>query len=278
MKKNTGFNNQRTFGVEIEFFLGRTNMRGEHAEEVAQAVRNQGVECRVEGYNHTTRPHWKIVTDSSVRYEGLEIVSPPLKGQDGLNQLEKVLKALNQVGAKVDKTCGIHVHHDASDFTLKTFKNLYGMYARYEDCIDELVVKSRRGSDNRYCQSPRTNLEQLQNAKSVDEIIDMVYPSRYIKLNCQSFRRHGTIEFRQHGGSTEYQKIMSWIVFTQMMVERAVNGTIQLKEGATDWFNFKKVIRAYAWMGADELQQEAIKYLNKRRQELAKKYNQTLAS
>ena len=152
------------------------------------------------------------------------------------------------------------------------------MYARYEDCIDELVAKSRRGSDNGYCASPRTNLEQLQNAKSVDEIIDRVYPSRYIKLNCQSFRRHGTIEFRQHGGSTEFEKISNWIILTQMMVERAVNGTIQLKKGATDWFNFKKVIRGYGWMGADEQQQEAISYMNKRRRELAKKDNIALAS
>ena len=278
MKKNTGFNNERTFGVEIEFFLGRTNRRGAYAEEVAQAVREQGIECYVESYNHITRPHWKIVTDSSVSYEGLETVSPPLKGQDGLNQLKKVLKALNQVGAKVDRSCGVHVHHDASDFTLRTFKNLYGLYARFEDCIDELVPMSRRGNYNSYCASPGTDLEQLQKAKSIEEIVDRMYPSRYIKLNCQSYRRHGTIEFRQHGGSTEYQKIMSWIVLTQMMVERAVNGTIQLKEGANDWFNFKKVLRAYAWMGADELQQEAIKYLNKRRKELAKKYNQTLAS
>ncbi len=278
MKKNTGFNNQRTFGVEIEFFLGRTNRRGEYAEEVARAVREQGIECYVEGYNHTTRSYWKIVIDTSVSYEGLEIVSPPLKGQDGFNQLEKVLKALNQVGAKVDRSCGVHVHHDANDFTLKTFKNLYGLYARYEDCIDKLVIMSRRGNLNTYCLSPGTDLELLQNAKSVDEIINRIYPSRYIKLNCQSFRRHGTVEFRQLGGSTEYQEIKSWIVFTQMMVERAVNGTIQLKEGAADWFNFKKVLRAYAWMGADELQQEAIKYLNKRRKELAKKYNQALAS
>lgn len=273
MKKNTGFNNNRTFGVEIEFFLGCSSRPGAFAEEVAQVVREHGIECYVESYNHTTRPHWKIITDSSVSYEGLEIVSPPLRGQDGLNQLKKVLEALNKAGAKVNRTCGVHVHHDASDFTLRTFKNLYGIYARFEDCIDELVVEDRRGNRNSYCASPGTDLEQLKKAKSVDEIVDRMYPSRYIKLNCQSFRRHGTIEFRQLGGTLEYQEIMSWIVLTQMMVERAVNGTIQLKEGADDWFNFKKIIRAYAWMGADELQQQAIKFFNKKRQ-----YYQTLAS
>ena len=278
MKKNTGFNNERTFGIEIEFFLGRSNRRGAYANEVAQAVRNQGIDCQVEGYNHHTRPHWKIVTDASVNYEGLEIVSPILKGEEGLEELNKVLKGLNEAGAKVDRTCGIHVHHDAGDFTLRTFKNIYGLYARYEDSIDELVARSRRGSQNRFCQSPRTNLDRLQAAKSVDEIIDQVYPSRYIKLNCQSYRRIGTIEFRQHGGSTDFEKLSNWIIFTQMMVERAVNGTIQLKEGASDWFNFKKAIRGYKWMGADELQQQAINYMNKRRRQLAKSYNLELAS
>lgn len=278
MRKNKGFNNERTFGVEIEFFLGCSSRPGAYAEEVAQAVRNQGVECYVESYNHVTRPHWKIVTDGSVSYEGLEIVSPPLRGQEGLHQIRKVLEALNKVGAKVDDSCGLHIHHDASDFELKTFKHLYGLYARFEDCIDELVPMSRRGDNNSYCLSPGTDLEQLKKVKSVDELVDRMYPSRYIKLNCQSFRRQGTVEFRHPGGTLEYQEVMSWIVLTQMMVERAINGTIQLKEGATDWFNFKKIIRAYAWMGADMVQQEAIKYLNKRRQELAKKYNQTLAS
>ena len=117
MKKNLGFNNERTFGVEVEFFLDRSRRRGAHADEVAQAVRNQGIECYVEGYNHMTRPHWKIVTDVSVSYEGLEIVSPILKGQEGLEELEKVLKGLSEVGAKVNRTCGIHVHNEANDFS-----------------------------------------------------------------------------------------------------------------------------------------------------------------
>ncbi|MDI6840421.1 MAG: amidoligase family protein [bacterium] len=278
MKKNTGFNTKRTFGVEIEFFLKQSHQRGAGAQEVAAKVREYGINCHVEGYNHTTRSYWKIVTDASVDYEGLEIVSPILQGHDGLKQLETVCKALEAAGAKVNKSCGIHVHHDANDFSLTTFKNIYGMYARFEDSIDELVAKSRRGMNNTYCKSPRTNLEALQNANSVEEIINSIYPDRYIKLNCQSFRRHGTIEFRQHQGSTEFKKISAWVIFTQMMVERAVQGKIQLKKGATDWFNFKKVVRAYGWMGADELQQEAVSYLNKRRNTLAKKYNMALAS
>jgi hypothetical protein len=32
------------------------------------------------------------------------------------------------------------------------------------------------------------------------------YPSRYMKLNCQSYEVHGTVEFRQHQGTIDGRK------------------------------------------------------------------------
>ena len=101
---------------------------------------------------------------------------------------------------------------------------------------------------------------------------------RYCKVNLKSFRRHGTIEFRHHSGSTDFEKISNWIILTQAIVERAVNSRVVMKQGAEDWFNFKKVIRAYAWMGADEKLQKAIKFYNKRRRHFSKKFNTELVS
>lgn len=276
MKKNEGFNEQRTFGVEMEFFL-KQGTRMEAVRKVIRAVQNKGVDVVWENYTHRTTRHWKLVYDASVAYEGLEIVSPILKGREGLAELKKVTEALDEVGAKINRSCGLHIHHDASDFTLKSFKNIYGMYARFEDTIDSMLAPSRRRSNNRMCKSPRTNLEQLKQASSVDDIVGQIYRDRYIKLNCQSFRRHGTIEFRQHQGTTNYEKLEAWIVLTQMMVERSAKATVQLKEGADDYFNFKKVIRGYGWMGADEIQQSAVKFMGKRIKEFAKRENRVVA-
>ena len=44
----------RTYGVEIEF-VGDRYM-------VLEAVRELGIECHIERYNHETRNHWKIVS------------------------------------------------------------------------------------------------------------------------------------------------------------------------------------------------------------------------
>ena len=271
MKKNTGFNNDRKVGIEIEFHLGGRLSR-QRAQAVAKnALVAKGINCQIEGYNHETRDHWKIVYDSSVNHESLELVSPPLKGSMVFDELKKVAEALDEIGAKVDKSCGLHIHHDFNDAELDTFKNIYGIFARYEDAIDELVAPSRRGMNNRYCKSPRINLRQLEQARSIMEITNEIYTNRFVKLNCQSYRRHGTIEFRNHQGTVEYEKIANWIVLTQMIVERAFEGKVKLNKKATDWFNLKKVIKGYGWMGADNLQQNAVSFFNKRRNHFIKR-------
>jgi hypothetical protein len=265
MKRNAGFNSERKFGVEIEFH-GAKYM-------VALEMQNRGLNCQVESYNHQTRGWWKIVTDASCEFE---LVSPPLKGDEGLRQLKLACEALAAANARVAKDCGFHVHHDASDFSVETFKHLYNLYARYEDAIDSLHPVSRRSDDNRYCHSVRNYLgcylRSINEATSVCDLTTQTL-TRYLKLNCKSYLSHGTVEFRQHAGTTDFAKMSSWIVLTQAMVERAISGDIKMEGTATDWFNFKKVIRGYAWMGADEKLQAAIKFYNKRRTELTRNAN-----
>ncbi|WP_461369034.1 amidoligase family protein, partial [Candidatus Darwinibacter acetoxidans] len=130
----------------------------------------------------------------------------------------------------------------------------------------------RRGQRNAYCNSlgGEFGLARIRSVRQMDQLLSEAYPSRYMKLNCQSYEIHGTVEFRQHQGTMDGEKIANWVVLTQMMVERAVAGKIRMKSGANDWFNLKKVIRGYKWMGADETQQEAVSYYNKRRQAFMK--------
>ena len=55
--------------------------------------------------------------------------------------------------------------------------------------------------------------------------------SRYFKLNLQSFCRHRTIEFRQHGGTVSALKISNWVRFLNGFIEescRQSRGTANL--------------------------------------------------
>lgn len=268
IKKNSGFNRNRTFGIEIE------GLSPVSRNDLARSLETFGIECVHEGYNHRRRSHWKIVTDGSICENrgtcGFELVSPPLRGAEGLEEIRKVCKALRQIGCTVNRSCGLHVHHDASDYNVESFKNLYAIYIRFEAAIDELVSASRRGQRNGYCASlgGEIGLERVKNVRQMYDLTRSVFPSRYVKLNCHSYEVHGTVEFRQHQGTMDGEKIVAWVVFTQMLVERAVAGKIRMEKGAADWFNLKKVIRGYKWMGADEIQQKAVAFLNKRRQAL----------
>ncbi|WP_149242568.1 amidoligase family protein [Dyadobacter sp. 32] len=209
----------RKFGIEIEAY-------GIDKRELARLITSNGVECLVEGYNHTTRSHWKIVTDGSLRGDNaFEIVSPILKGLEGLRQLEVVSAALTTLRAKINRTCGLHIHFDASGFEAEQIKNLLKNYANYENLIDSFMPESRRKNNNTYCKSITGIVGQLSGASTIQEMAS-IQNSRYYKVNLQSYLRHKSIEFRQHGGTVELEKIKSWILFLHNLVEFSKTKTV----------------------------------------------------
>ena len=182
------FSFDRTFGVEMEIIH-------ESESKIRTAIRNAGVECEIEGYNHDTRTHWKIVSDASVD-GGFEVVSPVLKGRGGLSELEKVCNALANAGARIRKCCGLHVHLGTDDFKtdIRVWKNLYKNYAALERTIDSFMPPSRR--HNQYCRSMRVcdwnaKIESAANLRMLEDAV--TGGSRYFKLNSQSYWRHKTV-------------------------------------------------------------------------------------
>lgn len=194
-------NEKRTFGIEIE-------MLHNDKRSMEYALRAAGIECHAESYNHVTKKHWKIVYDGSIRGEGYELVSPILKGQEGIHEVETVCRVLNEQGAKVNKSCGLHVHHDAKDFNQRKFSNLFRLYRRSESLIDSMMPASRRGNNNRFC-------------RSLSLLSDVNMNDRYFKVNFRAYHVHGTIEFRQHSGTVDAEKVVNWILITQRMMDRS---------------------------------------------------------
>ena len=204
----------RTFGIELEIVhSNKTKLR--------KAILRRGIACSIEGYNHITRRHWKIVTDASV-HGGYELVSPVLKGAEGLNEVKLVCEALEEVGAIINKTCGFHAHFGTDDFkdTIKVWRNLYINYATLESDIDAFMPPSRR--NNIYCKTLKVSnwKEKMQSAQTLVDLERVITGrNRYFKLNSQSYWRHGTVEFRQHSGTIEFEKIKNWLMFCARLIE-----------------------------------------------------------
>ena len=209
----------RSFGIELETY-------GATRQSLINAFREQGLTLVDESYNHTTRTHWKVVSDSSINGgNGNEIVSPVLFGLDGINQIKKATIALNKTGAKVNNSCGFHVHFGITDLTIDNIKNLAKTHIAIEDKFDSIVPDSRRKNNNSYCKSLTsiaTNktlaINKINDATSISNFIS-IFTSRYVKMNFQSYTRQGTVEFRQHSGTTTFSKIKNWILICARMIE-----------------------------------------------------------
>lgn len=200
-----------TFGVEIECFNANTH-------DLINAGTENNIEIHSEGYNHTdNKKYFKLVPDGSISgNEPNEMVSPVLSGSKGIKAVENACKALNSVGARVNKSCGLHVHIGAEKLTGEQYVNVFKNYQKLEKVIDTFMAESRRADNGFYCRS--LNQIDFSDYHSVQDVIYRVGCCRYYKVNALSYSRHKTIEFRQHQGTTNFKKISNWIKFCAKLV------------------------------------------------------------
>lgn len=243
-----------TFGVEIECLPSSS----QSMSSVAGAITEAGVDCRTEMYGHSRRTWWKIVTDASVS-GGFEVVSPPLRGEDGFAQLRKVCDTLTSLRCRVNKSCGFHVHVGAADQPIEFFKNLVKLYASAEDAIDSFMAPSRRASNNVFCRplKDRVITDALDAARTVADVAAAIRQQsgtayarserRYCKLNLQSFWQHGTVEFRQHQGTVEALKAENWtrLVLRMCLTARAGEKTVSTVQDLMDAVGASDVEKSY---------------------------------
>lgn len=240
--------NDYTFGLEIEFRGANTQVV---TDTLNAALNTNGINFQLQGYNHTTpRGFWKITTDATVSRnysfrtgvgEGGELVSPPLTGLTGLDEVKRVLEVLNTIEALyIDRRCGIHVHLSWGNMEVETIKNVVRRYAQYENEIDGWMPRSRRGNNSNWCASTVGRFSSTLASYDGDSLTALASRSldRFYKVNVKPLQTYGTIEFRQHSGSTDYDKISNWIKFLMAFVEASKSAT----QGATTNYKRKKRI------------------------------------
>lgn len=243
----------RRFGVELEI-VGMSTARA------AQVLRDAGIDVRDEGYNHHTRSYWKVLTDASVG-GGCEVVSPPLQGEAGLEQLRKAMTALREAGATVNTACGMHVHVDMDGLTGEQIAQFIAAYAERQDVMDRLVAPSRR--NNQYCRRLSDHdlslvANSFRNTRTAGSTYD-----RYRTVNVLSFARYGTIEIRQHQGTVSGRKATAWIRMLLGLVETVEAGRL---EGLSRSVGFLAELAD----ASDTFRQQDSAFLQARMEELAR--------
>ena len=92
----------------------------------------------------------------------VELVSPICR-YDDIPTIQEIVRALRSAGAKVNDSCGIHIHVDAAPHTVTTLRNIVNIMAAKEDLLYKaLQVKVEREN---YCQKADTRFLDEMNQK-----------------------------------------------------------------------------------------------------------------
>lgn len=219
-----------TFGVEIECLVAASVMR--------ECATRNNMPFQYERYNHTDNRHYyKFVSDSSIRGENpIECVSPVLTGKEGMKSLENCCKALNEANAQVNVSTGLHVHIGAQKLSDKAYVNVFKNYQKLEKVIDTFMARSRRENNSQWCKSLQGM--DFSFCTNKNDVCDAMNGNRYYKVNACSYSCHKTIEFRQHQGSTDFEKISNWVSFCAKLVRWSRSNVFENEVGTIDEIPF----------------------------------------
>lgn len=243
---------QQQFGIEIEM----TGITRSKAADVAAAY--FGTTAYYGGTFYDTYialdqqgRQWKFMSDASItpeRKEGknrigasaaykTEMVSPICHYED-IERIQELVRKLRDEGAIANKSCGIHVHIDASPFDARTLRNITNIMAAKEDLIYKALQVSVARQD-RWCKPVEERfLNELNDKKpkTLAEVSQIWYngpsrqrehydDSRYHCLNLHSVFQKGTVEFRLFNGTTHAGKIKAYIQLCLAIGAQALNQT-----------------------------------------------------
>ena len=227
-----------TFGIEIET-IKQTRERVANAIQsvVGGSVRHIGTTYDAWTVTDARGRNWKVVTDSSLnasRDRQAEIVSPVLKAAD-IEELQEIIRAVRRAGAKVDSSCGIHIHIGADAFTPKAVTNLVKTVNKQEDLIYAAlnVNPSRKASWAKPVDASFLRKIETRKPKRMDELNAAWYGSlnrnpthydrsRYHGLNLHNIWYRGTIEFRLFNATLHAGKVKAYIQFCLALASKAI--------------------------------------------------------
>lgn len=247
---------KQKFGVEIEM----TGITRKKAAQVIGEILGSCPSAPTDNCYHTreikdqTARVWKIMRDASINpvrndetnedtdeYK-VEFVTPPLNYED-IDLLQNIVRKLRENGAKVNNSCGIHIHIDGTNHTPNSLQRLINfMIARQDLIYDALEIQGR---GDRWCKKLNGNLlkemksckhltkndtERIWYSPANDGYIDGIdhqhyNQTRYHGVNLHSYFSKNTVEFRLFNSTLHAGKIKAYIQFCLAISAWAITDT-----------------------------------------------------
>jgi hypothetical protein len=162
---------------------------------------------------------WRAERDSSIQTtpdrKPCEFVSPKLRGAEGVAEVERAIDAINQHGAKVNPTCGLHItiewNGDAA-----ALARLISLVGNHERAIFASTGTRRR--------EQTVYTKRIKQYGDKDRAKQRCEADRYHLLNLTHLARgRNRIEFRAFAGTLNATKVLGYLMLCLGLVELALN-------------------------------------------------------
>ncbi len=194
---------------------------------------------------------WKFISDGSITAQRrieesmvpaeeeyrTEMVSPKLTYAE-MGKLQEVVRCLCENGARVNSSCGQHVHVDASNHTARSLKNALTIMYSKEDILFK-ALKVQTGRESLYCQKVRPavleKIRRMPNSNiSMEKLKRVWYEgrddsneyynwTRYYALNLHAVFSKGTLEWRCFESTLHAGKVRANITLALAIFAQAIN-------------------------------------------------------
>lgn len=271
-----------TFGLEIE--TART-------ENPIRAIESEEIKIIIEGKEYKLKDIAKSVFDGSIT--GTEIVTCVLKGDKGVEAVEKICKILKEREYKVEEKAGLHLHIGIpkGERSSDNIKKIAMIYSVAEDTIFRMLPEPRKIS--KFCVPIKGTkyFEGIMQARNIIDIESQIYetiePSlkkemkmlkgergafkRYFGINIHSIFHRGTLEIRYHSSTIDEEKMKKWIKLNLGLVKLALTKTTKEVESIKNEYEkrqAKKRVRMLKGIIDEKEIKELEEYIEKREKEL----------
>jgi hypothetical protein len=225
-----------------------------------------GIELEYENahmYDVVTAPTlWKFETDHSLRDGGIEFISTPIKPSQFDLAFGEATAALSQCKGVVNKRCGLHIHLNVSDLTLRQIWQVATYYTILEPFIFHEYARGRE--DSHFCvptwanmnlqkmfyedatklyrgalpanrggmiiEPPPTSMAQYKKVLP----LSLLDNPKYSAMNFTCLPVLGTIEFRQHRSTTDMMDVRRWATFL-----------LGIRKAALQYDNAEEIVEQY---------------------------------
>lgn len=223
--------NTMTFGVEIETSIPTSSL----------TAQNWVVGGFRAGRNIPGFPGWQAMHDGSIvpsiGHRGVEVVSPVLQGIEGLNAITAMVAKLNEMGAKVNRSTGFHVHVGFSN-DAQALVRLIFLTANVEPALFAATGSQARVSST-YTKSIKAGFAAVQAPGSVNTLRKLqtkvtAVSDRYHVLNVVNLinGNRPTVEFRVFAGTLNATKMRAYVQISLGLVQLAVENPRRVKWNA----------------------------------------------